>query len=129
MAFEVFDKRKSALGKTPSATLQKKGILSVNASAHRLINFAKSVELLFDAEEQVIALRPSEEAHAYAFREANKTTGQVIVSLTAFTEYYQIDTSVSRRLSPQLEGDMLCMDLKDGTAITGNRTKKSTLPK
>lgn len=127
MAFEVFDKRKSALGKVPSATLQRKGILSLNASAHRLIDFAESVELLFDPENQVIALRPSEASHAYAFRIANKTTGQVIVSLTAFTEYYEVDTSVSRRFTPRKEGDMLCLDLHDGTAIVGNRSKKGTV--
>ncbi|AHW65721.1 Hypothetical protein CGLY_16740 (plasmid) [Corynebacterium glyciniphilum AJ 3170] len=123
MAFEVFDKRKSALGKAPSATLQKKGLLSLNSSAHRMLNFAGSVELLFDPESQVIALKPSDEAHAYAFRTASKNTGQVVVSLTAFTEYYGIDTTVSKRIIPRLEGELLCLDLNEGVPIVGNRGK------
>lgn len=123
MAFEVFDKRKSALGKAPSATLQRKGILSLNAPAHQLINSSDSVELLYDREKRVIALRPSEEAHAYAFRVANERTGQVVVSLTAFTEFYEIDTSKSQRLTPRKEGDMLLLDLNEGIPIVGNRSK------
>lgn len=124
MAFEVFDKRKSSLKKTPSATLQKRGILSLNGSAHQLIDTASSVELLYDSEAQVIALRPSDAPHAYEFREANKTTGQVIVSLTAFTEHYGIDTSQSRRFTPRKEGNMLCLDLDKGSTIVGNRAKE-----
>lgn len=123
MAFEVFDKRKSALGKAPSATLQRKGILSLNAPAHQLINSSDSVELLYDREKRVIALRPSEEAHAYAFRVANERTGQVVVSLTAFTEFYEIDTSKSQRLTPRKEDDMLLLDLNEGVPIVGNRSK------
>lgn len=123
MAFEVFDKRKSALGNSPTATLQKKGILSLNASAHALIDSVDSVELLYDSDKKVIALRPSTERHAYAFRKANLNTGQVIVSLTAFTEFYNIDTSVSLRLSPEKDGDMLLLDLKSAVPIRGNRSK------
>lgn len=124
MAFEVFDKRKSSLKKTPSATLQKRGLLSLNGSAHQLIDAATSVELLYDSEARIIALRPSEASHAYEFRIANKKTGQVIVSLTAFTEHYEIDTSESRRLTPRKEGDMLCLDLDEGVSIVGNRAKE-----
>lgn len=123
MAFEVFDKRKSALGKAPSATLQRKGILSLNGPAHQLINSSDSVELLYDREKRIIALRPSEEAHAYAFRVANERTGQVVVSLTAFTEFYEIDTGQSQRLAPRKEGDMLLLDLNEGVPIVGNRSK------
>lgn len=125
MAFEVFDKRKSALGKAPSATLQRKGLLSLNAPAHQLINSAESVELLYDREKRIIALKPSTEAHAYAFRVANKNTGQVVVSLTAFTEHYGIDTSTSQKLNPRKEGDMLLLDLDEGVTIVGNRSKQT----
>lgn len=121
MGFEVFDKRKSALGQAPSATLQKRGLLSLNASAHRLIGSPKSVELLYDRDMQIIALRPSTDAHAYAFRTVNQSTGQVIVSLTAFAEYYGIETEVSRRLEPKAEDGMLKMGLKTAVPITRNR--------
>lgn len=124
MGFEVFDKRKSALGQAPTATLQKRGLLSLNASAHRLIGSPESVELLYDRDRRIIALRPSKESHAYAFRTANKATGQVIVSLTAFTEFYDIETDISYRLSPKADDGMLLLDLKTAVPIVGGRSKK-----
>mgnify|MGYP006873876678 CR=1 FL=1 len=48
MAFEVFDKRSAPMKGTPSVTIQKRGILSINGPAHRMIDGALVVELLFD---------------------------------------------------------------------------------
>ena len=124
MGFEVFDKRKSALGQAPSATLQKRGLLSLNASAHRLIGSVESVELLYDRDRRIIALRPSTEAHAYAFRTVNKSTGQVVVSLTAFTEVYDIETDVSYRLEPRAEDGMLLLDLNGAVPMPRRSNKK-----
>ncbi|NKT46167.1 hypothetical protein GS908_01210 [Rhodococcus hoagii] len=71
------------------------------------------MELLFDKENDVIALRPSTEAHAYAFRpQSSRDTGQVVMSATAFTQYFDIDTSVSRRFQPYEKDGMLCIDLR-----------------
>lgn len=126
MAFEVFDKRKSSLNKAPTVTLQKKGILSLNGAAHALIGQSKSVELLYDSDRKVVALRPSSEPHAYAFRATANATGTVLMSLTAFTEYYGIDTSVSRRFKPYMEDGLLCIDLAgESTKIIGNRSGAS----
>ncbi|NKU66401.1 hypothetical protein GS891_26025 [Rhodococcus hoagii] len=105
MAFEVFDKRMSPLAKAPSVTIQKRGIFSINKAAHALIGEPATVELLFDKENDVIALRPSNEAHAYAFRpQSSREHRQVVMSATAFTQYFDIDTSVSRRFNHRTEG-------------------------
>lgn len=121
MAFEVFDKRKSALGNAPRATLQKKGLLSLNASAHRLIENAASVEILFNPAEKIIALKPSTESHAYAFREVNPDTGHVVISLTAFSKYYGIDTSQRYLIDPKLDedGEMLLLPIGDAPVVAG----------
>lgn len=128
MAFEVFDKRNAPLAKSPSITIQKRGIFSINKAAHKLINEAETVELLFDKENQVIGLRPAEVSpHAYAIRtQTGRDGGQAILSGSAFTQYYEVDTSVSRRWEPQLRDGILCIDLNGpSTEVRGNRAKKT----
>lgn len=126
MGFEVFDKRMAPLAKAPSITIQKKGIFSINRAAHRLIGEPETVELLFDREAKVIALKPSEESHAYAIRPQTASgTGQVILSASAFTQYYDVDTEISRRYKPFEQDGMLCIDLAGPSVeVKGNRSKQ-----
>jgi hypothetical protein len=88
------------------------------------------VELLYDSERQVVALRPTDDSspHAYAVRNGSKNgPGQAIVSATAFTAHYGIDTTATRRWKPFTEDGLLCIDLtEEGTVIEGNRTRKTT---
>ena len=127
MPFEVFDKRMTPLAKAPSVTIQKRGVISLNKAAHDLIDNAETVELLFDRDRQVMAVRATDDSspHAYAVRSASKRgPGQAVVSATAFTAHYGIDTTATRRWKPFVEDGMLCVDLTtEGTVITGNRTK------
>jgi hypothetical protein len=127
MPFEVFDKRMTPLAKAPSVTIQKRGVISLNKAAHDLVDNAETVELLYDRDRQVMALRAADDSspHAYAVRNGSKRgPGQAIVSATAFTQHYGIDTTATRRWKPFIEDGMLCVDLtQEGTVITGNRTK------
>lgn len=127
MPFEVFDKRMTPPAKAPSLTIQKRGVISLNKAAHDLIGNAETVELLFDRDRQVMAVRATDDSspHAYAVRNGSKRgPGQAIVSATAFTAHYGIDTTATRRWKPFVEDGMLCVDLTtEGTVITGNRTK------
>jgi hypothetical protein len=127
MGFEVFDKRMTPLAKAPSMTIQKRGVISLNKAAHDLIGNAETVELLYDRDRNVVALRPADDSapHAYAVRSGSKNgPGQAIVSATAFTQHYGIDTTATRRWKPFTEDGMLCVDLTvEGTLITGNRAK------
>ena len=127
MPFEVFDKRMTPLVKAPSVTIQKRGVISLNKAAHDLIDNTETVELLFDRDRQVMAVRATDDSspHAYAVRSASKRgPGQAVISATAFTAYYGIDTTATRRWKPFVEDGMLCVDLTEpGTIITGNRTK------
>ena len=127
MPFEVFDKRMTPLAKAPSVTIQKRGVISLNKAAHELVDSAETVELLYDRDRQVMALRAADDSspHAYAVRNGSRRgPGQAIISATAFTQHYGIDTSHTRRWKPFVEDGMLCVDLTiEGTVITGNRTK------
>lgn len=130
MPFEVFDKRMTPLAKAPSVTIQKRGVISLNKAAHDLVDNAETMELLYDR--HVMALRATDDSspHAYAVRNGSKRgPGQAIVSATAFTAHYGIDTTATRRWKPFVEDDMLCLDLTaEGAVITGNRTKNIPLP-
>jgi hypothetical protein len=110
------------LVKQPYVTIQRRGTISLNASAHDQLGAPEAVELLYDKDERIVGFRavPKEAEHAYGLRAAGKT---YVVSGTAFTKYYKIDTSVSRRWAARMDGDVLCVDLKsDGTEVTSNRT-------
>lgn len=129
MGFEVFDKRMAPLAKAPSVTIQKRGIFSINKAAHKLIGEPATVELLFDKDNQIVALRESDLPHAYAIRPQSqrRDTGQVILSATAFTQFYEIDTSISRRYKPYERDGMLCIDLKGPSVeVVGNRSKRTS---
>ena len=125
MAFEVFDKRQAPMRGAASVTVQKRGIVSINAAAHQIINAAQVVELLFDRDRRVMAIRPAEPStRTYQLREPSKS-GQTLLSATAFMDTYGIDTSVSRRYEPFEEDGMLCIDFNaEFTEIRGNRAKK-----
>ena len=130
MPFEVFDKRMTPLAKAPAVTIQKRGVISLNKAAHELIDSPDTVELLFDADRQVMALRPADDTspHAYGVRAGSKKgPGQAMVSATAFTQHYGIDTTATRRWRPFVEDGMLCIDLtQTSTIIEGNRAKNRT---
>ena len=131
MPFEVFDKRMTPLAKAPSVTIQKRGVISLNKAAHDLVGNAETVELLYNRDRQVMALRATDDSspHAYAVRSGSKRgPGQAIVSATAFTAHYGINTTATRRWKPFVEDGMLCVDLtEEGTVITGNRAKTMAL--
>ncbi|MBM4496989.1 hypothetical protein GS426_19875 [Rhodococcus hoagii] len=68
MAFEVFDKRMSPLAKAPSVTIQKRGIFFNQQGSARADRGTGDGGAPVRQGDDVIALRPSTEAHAYAFR-------------------------------------------------------------
>lgn len=127
MSFEVFDKRSAPMKGAPSVTVQRRGIVSINAPAHKLINRAQVVELLFDPARRVMALRPADPSpRTYELRSPSKS-GQTMLSATAFTQAYEIDTSVSRRYEPFEEDGMLCINFNGpSTEVRGNRRAKTS---
>src|SRR6266508_5021599 len=101
--------------KQPFVTIQKRGTISLNAAAHAMLGSPEAVELLYDPHEKIIGLRPvaKESEHAYPLRaQAGKAVGPYLVSGTAFTKYYKIDTQVSRRWVGHVDNGVLCVDLK-----------------
>ncbi|MFF0575262.1 hypothetical protein [Streptosporangium saharense] len=119
--FETFTRRMVPLAKQPSVTIQKRGTMSLNAAAYAALGEPEAVELLYDRDERIVGFRaaPRGAEHAYPLR---AQTGTYIVSGTAFTKYYRIDTTISRRWVGYLDEDVLCVDLgQPGTEVTSNR--------
>lgn len=128
MGFEVFDRRSAPMRTAPSVTVQRKGIVSINAAARQLIGSdVRVVELLFDRERKVMAIRPAETSpHSYELRQPSRS-GQTLLSATAFMRAYGISTEVSRRYEPFEEDGMLCIDFNGpSTAVRGNRRSTKT---
>ncbi len=129
--FETFTKRMTPLVKQPYVTIQKRGTISLNASAHAALGSPEAIELLYDSGEQIVGFRgvPKTAEHAYPLRaQAGKSVGPYIVSGTAFVRYYGIETTVSRRFVATMQDDVLCIDLKlEGTIVTSNRSQEATL--
>ena len=125
MPFEVFDKRSAPMAGAPSVTLQRRGIVSINGPAHALINRPRVVELLFDRERRIVALRSADPSPTtYELRRPTRS-GQTLLSAAAFTKAYDIDTDVSRRFEPFVEDGMLCFDLNGPSVeIRGNRSPR-----
>ena len=123
--FETFTKRLVPLKKQPLVTIQKRGTISLNKSAHIALGAPEAVELLYDQDEMIVGLHPVEATveHAYPLRSASgKDTGPFVISAIAFTKFYRINTDVSLRWAAYIEGDVLCIDTKSpGTPVTSNR--------
>lgn len=123
--FETFTRRMIPLVKKPSITIQKRGTMSINKAAHMALGSPAAVELLYDKTEQIVGLRAVDPVvdHAYPVRaQNNKDDGPFILSGSAFTKYYKINTSEARRFTAEMQGDVLCINLRgDGTVVTSNR--------
>lgn len=129
--FEVFDKKAAPSTKEPWVTIQKKGLLSLNRSAAEALGTPEAVELLFDRNAQVMGFRPAspDSPRAFIMRKQGKNPGRnanYLIGGTAFCKYYDIDTSIARRYKPEMNGNVLTVDLKQDYAIaTGPRTTVS----
>jgi hypothetical protein len=126
MAFEVFKKSSAPVSTVPSITIQKRGLISLNRAAYDLIGTPNAVELLWDAERRVIGIRPTalENPDAYPARpqSAQSNRGPILVAGNLFTRYIGLDTTSAKRWVPQMEDDILTIDLKvEGQPVSSNR--------
>jgi hypothetical protein len=129
--FETFKRQRVRPGREPFLTIQRKGVFSLNRPAFEALEQPESVELLYDPEARLIGLRKVDSGleHAYMVRSlgGRGADSTFLISGTAFTNYYGIDTSTSTRRTGRMEGDMLVIDLNDpGTEVSSNRRRKAT---
>ncbi|MGC1209583.1 MAG: hypothetical protein WA880_16680 [Ornithinimicrobium sp.] len=137
MGFEVFEKGSAPVQTVPSVTIQKRGLISLNAAAHELLKQADAVKFLWDADERVMGMVKCdiEDPNGYPVRSTGPAAANgapkraskgkaVLVAGSMFTRFAGIDTSEARRWVPKLVGDMLTVDLKEGgQRVVSNRNK------
>lgn len=122
MPFEVFDKSKALYGRSPNVTIQApRGLISINQSAYHRIGRPEFVDLMFDGDERLIAIRPGNEETGHRVRVADQPGSPAVISGTAFTKYYDINTEQTRRWEPSFDGQMLIIDLKQPPKPAGQR--------
>lgn len=128
MGFQVYEKGSAPIATTPSVTIQKKGLISLNRAAFELMERPEGVELLWDADAKLIALRPSslDNPNAYPARSqnSNKEKGPWMIAGTLFTQFIGLDTSEAYRWVPRLEDGLLIIDVsKPGQRAVSNRQR------
>jgi UPF0288 family protein (methanogenesis marker protein 3) len=108
MAFETFSRKSAGKSTDPFVTIQRRGTFSINSAAAKMLSggqpFEKlPIELLFDREEKAVGLRkaPTDSPDVYYMRK-QPSSDSYILSGQAFTQFYKIDTSISRRYRVRL---------------------------
>jgi hypothetical protein len=128
MPFETFKRQRAPVTEDPTVTIQKRGTMSLNLAAYRALGEPDAVELLWDRDERLMALRKvdGDTPHAYALRALAKSNTTWLLSGTAFVNYYGIETDAARRYVASTTDDMLVLDLKEpGLLVTSNRDRAS----
>jgi hypothetical protein len=117
--FETFRRATDLPKAQPYITIQRRGLISLNSAAYRALGAPAAVELLFNAEERIVGLRPVDPhaSHCAVVRSPTRSAHPpYLISATAFTRYYEIDTTTAVRRVAYSRDDMLCIDL-DSTAV------------
>jgi len=127
MAFEVFKKGSAPVSTVPTATIQKRGLISLNRAAYSLVGEPEAVELLWDKDRQIVGIRPAalESPNAYPARPQSSTgKGPILIAGNLFTKFIALDTSEAQRWVPVMEDGILCIDLAvAGQRVTSNRSR------
>jgi hypothetical protein len=128
MPFETFMRQRAPVTGDPTVTIQKRGTLSLNVPAYVALGSPDAVELLFDREQRLMALRavdPSAES-AYPIRPLGRGSTW-LVSGKAFMKFYGIETGGARRWAGRIEDGLLILDLKEpGTDVSiGGRNQEA----
>ena len=129
MAFEVFKKGSAPISSVPSVTVQKRGLISMNRSAHVLIGAPEAVELLWDPDRKVIGIRPTDLSNPNAYparaQGSKSERGPFLIAGALFAQYIGMDTTVAMRWVPTVEDDILCIDVSQpGQEATSNRGRR-----
>jgi hypothetical protein len=126
--FEVFKRRSRPRSSLPTVTLQRRGTFSVNQHTLDALGKPENVELLYDRQRNVMAIRPvsAENQDAYPLRKQSSGATWLIAG-TAFCEFYHIPLGTARRYIAEPYGSdgMLLVDLNKPVAeVAGPRAKK-----
>ena len=113
--FETFRRELVRQRAEPLITIQRRGAISLNASAYAALGAPAGIELLYDPDKRRIGLRAVDprQPHSHLVRSSTRSpAGPFVVSASAFLNFYDVDTSVALRWPAHLEDGVLCIDLR-----------------
>lgn len=122
--WEVYSRQGRNASSEPLVSIQRTGSLALNKAAYDAIGKPEAVQLLFDRQEQLIGLRPAArgDENAYVVRRQERSSTHLVAART-FTNYYDIDTSATRRYQTEMYDDVLGVHLQQERA-RGNSEKR-----
>lgn len=131
MGFEVFQGQRIRVTDAPTITIQKRGNLSFNLPAYEALDSPEKIELLYDRERKLIAVRKAEDPSAqsaYVLRplsqRGSRPPSSFLASGAAFTVFYGIPTEIARRYTAEVQDNMLVINLNEpGVEVTSNRAR------
>lgn len=129
MSFKVFEKGSAPVATVPAVTIQKRGLVSLNDAAYRMLEEPDAITFLWDEDERLIGMRKASENDLNGYptrRQASKKgNGPVLIAGSTFMKYVGVSTECARRWTPQMQDDMLVIDLKvEGALVISNRNRK-----
>lgn len=97
----------------PQITIQRRGTLAINSAAFEALSSPAAVELMFDADRQIVGLRASAATavNAYPVQGLGKPPHRYLIAGAAFTKYHGIATDIGRSWYANLQDAILCIDL------------------
>jgi hypothetical protein len=124
--FEVYERQRVAPSSEPVITIQKKGIFRLNRAAYDAVGGPEAVELLYNRDKRLIAMRKAKPGLPRAFALLTRSThgDSWYISGRGFLRFYGIEVTRSVRRQARVENGMLVIDLNDpGVAATAGRQK------
>src|ERR1035438_30677 len=111
-------------------TLQARGVLSLNDAVFRALGEPQAVALLYDGDEQAVALRKVEETHSNGSPVRQQRGSQSYrVGLQGFTAHHGIPTLRARRFVARKYGEGVWgFALGEGHAVSNRRGAKEPRP-
>lgn len=100
-------------GRAMYVSLNQRGLIVLNRHTYKAMGEPEAVQLLFDADNVTIGLRPCELLMPNAFKINRRgESGTHIITATRFTKAHQINpTGTIRFLKPHIEDGVLILDI------------------
>ncbi|HEY1834907.1 MAG TPA: hypothetical protein VGG08_10745 [Solirubrobacteraceae bacterium] len=126
MAFETFMRQRARATDDPAVSIQKRGTFSLNGAAYEALGSPEAIELLYDRDRKLVAMRAVDPAaeSAYPLRALGK--GRTwLASGKAFMNYYGLAVDHARRWVAQVEDGMLILNMnEEGTDVSLGRDRE-----
>lgn len=122
--FDLFTDHFRRVTKAPTASIHSKGVIALNALCLQKMGEPQAVQMLYNAEQRVIALRPVPEGAPYSMpvRFPNRGSRSAVVSAKAFLDSYGIPSNKAIDLKVSFAGPIALLALPS-EAVSDDRTE------